>query len=85
MEDIDLKIVSLSRSVVATQWSVDDLGTRVLMMRFYRNLWEKKMTKLEALREAQRWMISASRKAARAGESPTEITTDSEKLPPAPC
>ena len=74
--------VAGSRSVVATQWSVDDLGTRILMMRFYRNLWEKKMTKLEALRDAQRWMISASRKAAKAGESPTEITVDADKLPP---
>ena len=37
----------------------------------FRNLRQKKITKLEALREAQQWMISASRKAVREDASPT--------------
>jgi CHAT domain-containing protein len=28
------------------------------MERFYRNLWERKMGKLDALREAQLWMLN---------------------------
>jgi CHAT domain-containing protein len=36
---------------------VDDKWTRSLMERYYENLWQKKMTKVEALREAQRWLM----------------------------
>ncbi len=41
------------RSVVGSLWSVDDAATSVLMERFYRHLWEKKLPKIEALRQAQ--------------------------------
>src|SRR5262249_4446578 len=42
-----------ARAVVATLWPVDDAATSVLIERFYTNLWEKKLPKLEALRQAQ--------------------------------
>ena len=38
-----------TRAVVSSLWKVDDAATVVLMTRFHRNLWEKKMHKLEAL------------------------------------
>ena len=46
-----------ARTVVASSWKVPDLSTKELMVRFYGNLWEKKMGKLEALREAQLWVM----------------------------
>src|SRR5262249_24455678 len=41
------------RSVVSSLWSVNDAATAVLMEHFYLHLWEKKLSKLEALRQAQ--------------------------------
>jgi CHAT domain-containing protein len=49
--------VSGSRAVVASLWQIPDKATQFLMRRFYENLWSKKMAKLEALREAQIWML----------------------------
>jgi CHAT domain-containing protein len=45
--------VAGARTVISSLWSVQDLNARSIMERFYVNLWEKKMTKLQALRDAQ--------------------------------
>jgi CHAT domain-containing protein len=38
---------------VASLWKVDDDATHELMTRYYKDLWEKKLAPLEALRQAQ--------------------------------
>ncbi|MBS0265125.1 MAG: CHAT domain-containing protein [Planctomycetes bacterium] len=46
-----------ARTCVTSLWKVDDDATQELMTEFYRNLWEKKLPKLEALRQAQLKML----------------------------
>jgi CHAT domain-containing protein len=50
-----------ARCTIATLWQVNDEATQELMVKFYVNLWEKKMTKLEALRQAQLTMLTQAR------------------------
>lgn len=45
--------VAGARSVLATLWTVDDAPTARLMAAFYDNLWRKKLSRAEALRQAQ--------------------------------
>jgi CHAT domain-containing protein len=42
-----------ARSLAVSLWSVNDAATSVLMEEFYANLWQKRLPKLEALRQAQ--------------------------------
>ena len=44
-------------SVVASQWKVDDDATKTLMIEFYTNLWSRRLSTLEALRQAQLSML----------------------------
>jgi CHAT domain-containing protein len=44
-------------SLVASLWSVSDAATSVLMEHFYRHLWEKKQPPLQALRQAQLFVL----------------------------
>src|SRR5262249_28131102 len=54
-------LLSGSRSLVLSQWSVDDTATALLMVRFYENLLGKRkglkpMPKAQALQEAKTWL-----------------------------
>ena len=51
-----------ARTAVTSLWKVPDAATQALMTRFHRNVWEKRMGKLEALREAQVWLLKEGRK-----------------------
>ena len=42
-----------ARTTIASLWKVDDAATQALMVEFYKNLWQKKLGKLESLRQAQ--------------------------------
>ena len=47
-----------AKAAIASLWRVDDLGTQVLMDRFYQELQEGNPTKAEALRQAQMALIT---------------------------
>jgi CHAT domain-containing protein len=42
-----------TRNVVASLWKIPDQATAALMAVFYKNLWEKNLSPLESLRQAQ--------------------------------
>jgi CHAT domain-containing protein len=72
--------VAGARSVVATLWHIRDDAARALMTEFYDNLWQKKMPKLRALREAQ---LSILRHGADRGLESADRPADARgRLPP---
>ncbi len=48
------------KTTITSLWSVDDAATQALMVEFYRNLFERKLSKLESLRQAQLWLLNNS-------------------------
>jgi CHAT domain-containing protein/tetratricopeptide (TPR) repeat protein len=78
--------VAGARSVIATLWQVDDNATQALMERFYNNLWAKKLSRVEALREAQLWLLPEGRKSVRGLDlekiMPAKGGPVDERLPP---
>jgi tetratricopeptide (TPR) repeat protein/CHAT domain-containing protein len=65
-----------ARTVVATMWDVEDESARMLMERFYDNLWQKGMGRLAALREAQLWMLHVDVPPQRAERGITPLDGD---------
>ena len=49
-----------ARTVISSLWRVPDEQTSVLMQRFYRNIWIKKMSKIAALRDAQLFILQGN-------------------------
>jgi CHAT domain-containing protein len=73
--------VAGTRSVVAGLWTVDDRATRALMVDFYDNLWGKKLSRVESLRQAQLAMLREGIK--RGLDLTPEQPADKERrLPP---
>jgi CHAT domain-containing protein len=66
-----------ARALVTTLWPVDDVTTVILMEEFYRNLWQKKLPKLEALRQAQLKVLKEPELVRRRRQ---EITAEFAKL-----
>ena len=50
-----------ARTTVTSLWKVDEAATRALMQKFYTNLWDKKLPKVEALRRAQLHLLNNAR------------------------
>ncbi len=70
------------RTSLVSLWSVDDLATRKLMAQFYENLWEKGLSKLEALRQAQLSALAAERSAPAKARG-TQLDAEIMPMPPA--
>lgn len=72
--------VAGARTTVTSLWKVPDQRTSQIVQRFYANLWDKKMSKLDALREAQIWMMRTGGKEAADGQGESGGT--GKRLPP---
>lgn len=71
-----------ARAVMASLWKVPDLATSHLMQRFYENLWDKKLPKGEALRQAQLWLMKEGRTRGLDVDEKQAPATKSNRLPP---
>jgi hypothetical protein len=68
--------VAGAKTVVASLWKVPDAATSRLMQRFYENMWDKKMGKLAALREAQIFLLRDQSNRGLMLASPQKLPTD---------
>lgn len=68
-----------ARTTVATLWKVEDTAARSLMIEFYENLWRKKLSRIEALRQAQLTMLRGELD--RASTDP-DVDGDSTRVAP---
>ncbi|MFZ1008368.1 MAG: CHAT domain-containing protein, partial [Candidatus Sulfotelmatobacter sp.] len=78
-----------AKTVVASLWKVPDKATQLLMSRFYDNLWNKRMSKIESLRDAQRWLLhegsnekDLSRGLELSADSSADVGQPSGQVPP---
>jgi CHAT domain-containing protein len=65
--------------VVASLGEVDDRATRLLMVRFYQNLFEGKLSRAESLREAQLWLLNQGAAIFNVSD---EVAAKHKRLPP---
>ena len=74
--------VAGAKTVVASLWKVPDAATALLMQRFYENLWDKKMDKLAALREAQLWMLREGQERGLVRIDQSQPAKEAKRTPP---
>jgi CHAT domain-containing protein len=74
--------LATAKTTIASLWKIPDGATMPLMQRFYENLWGKKLSKLDALREAQIWLLKEGRSRGSAIEQPGAKKPASSRLPP---
>ena len=73
--------LSGAKTAVTSLWKIPDRSTSQLMQRFYENLWKRKLSKVDALREAQIWMLKEGRQRGLDIEDGSRKPT-SRRLPP---
>jgi CHAT domain-containing protein len=69
-----------AKTLVTSLWKLEDAATSLLMEEFYTNLWQKKLPKLEALRQAQLTVLREPERVRKRHEELTELNQTRGKL-----